>query len=360
MQKVWYRKSVGWWYATFSTTQGQEQVKLVKGPKDRATRKLAERKLLEELKARPAATKVSKKAPDWLTVRGVLKGFLRHSKKHHEPVTYDWYKNFFKSFARLFGKVPVNQLAKKHVTRWIEKAGYNPTSANRAVGALKAAFNWAVSEEYIPSNPIAHVKKPRGLIRDRILTHEERELILRSIRDDCFRDFVAGMTLTGCRPGEVAGVTSEQIELERGVWNFEKHKTVKKTGRPRIVYLCPEALQLTRRLVAKHPDGPIFRNTRGVAWTRNAVRIRFRNLRKKFPQLKGVIAYTYRSSFATDALEQGVPDATVSALLGHTNTNTLHKFYARLSHKIDHLKDAAKKATQDHPPAGGGPRDTAE
>src|SRR5262249_51319847 len=117
-----------------------------------------------------------------------------------------------------------------------------------------------------------------------------------------------------------------------------KHKTAKKTGRPRIVYLCPAAVELSKRLIEQcQDDGPIFRNTRGRPWTKNAVLIRFCKLRKKHPQLKGVIAYTYPSSFATDALEAGVPDATVAALLGHTNTNTLHRFYARLSHKIDHL-----------------------
>jgi integrase len=357
MQRVWYRKSAGCWYATFTEDGRQKQLRLVKGPHDRRHKKLAEQKLLDELKARPAARDSSaKKAPDWLTVRGVLKGFLRFSKKHHEPTSYAWYRNFFRSFARLFGNLRVSQLARKHVSRWLETAGYNPTSANRAVGAIKAAFNWAVAEEHIPGNPIAHVKKPRGLVRDRVLTPEERQLILGSIRDERFRNFVEAMTLTGCRPGEVAKVAPEHVELTRGVWVFPKHKTVKKTGKPRVVYLCPEAIELTRRLLKEHPDGPLFRNTRGHPWTRNAIRIRFRNLRRKHPELKGVIAYTYRASFATDALEAGVPDTTVSTLLGHVGgTGTLHRFYARLAHKVDHLRDAAARATQDRPPAGDGP-----
>jgi integrase len=245
------------------------------------------------------------------------------------------------------------------VKTWLKEKSYNPTSQNRAISAVKRAFNWAVEEEHIARNPVGHIRKPTSLERDRVLTTEERQLILPSIKDECFRDFLAGMSLTGCRPGEVARVAAEGIDLERGLWTFEKHKTAKKTGRPRVVYLCPEALELTRRLLAKNPVGPIFRNTRGMPWTRNAIRVRFRNLRDKHPELKGVIAYTYRSSFATDALEAGVPDATVSALLGHTNTATLHKFYARLSHKVDHLKEAAAKATQDRQGARVAPPDNA-
>lgn len=40
-----------------------------------------------------------------------------------------------------------------------------------------------------------------------------------------------------------------------------------------------------------------------------------------------------------------MPDATVAALPGHTNTDTLHKYYARLSGRLGHLKDAAARAT---------------
>lgn len=343
MQRVWYRLATKSWYATFNDGGRQRQMRLLSGPKDRAHKQLAKQKLLDELKSRPDQPK---HAPGWLTVRGVLKGFVRHSRKAHEPATAVWHSNLLGGFTSLFGRLPVSQLSRKHVLRWIRKSGYNPTSANRAIGALKRAFNWAVEEEYILKNPVAHVRKPKSLTRERILTAAERELILKSIRGPAFRDFVTGMTLTGCGPGEVARVRKEEVDLDLGVWILPKHKTRKQTGKPRVVYLCPEALELTKRLLLRCPaDGPLFRNSRGLPWTGNAIRIRFRNLRQKHPQLKGVIAYTYRASFATDALEAGVPDATVASLLGHSNTDTLHRFYSRLSQKVEHWKEAAAKAS---------------
>jgi integrase len=292
-----------------------------------------------------------------MLVSHVIDGFLKHSQEAHEPKSYRWYTCLLGTFTPTYGKLRVTQLAKKHVLAWIKARGYNPTSQNRAIGALKRAFQWAVEEEHIPRNPIGHMRKPKSLMRERILTLEERQLILTSIKGQAFREFVRAMTLTGCRPGEIARLRKEDIDLGRGLWIFTKHKTVKKTGRPRIIYLCPEALELTKTLFAKcSDDGPIFRNSRGAPWSGNAIRIRFRNLRRKHPELKGVSAYTYRASFATDALEAGVPDASVAALLGHTNTETLHRFYARLSQKVDHLKAAAQKATQP-PEAGESPRD---
>jgi integrase/recombinase XerC len=282
----------------------------------------------------------------WLTVGHVLRGFLRHSREEHTQATAAWHGYILDPFLNTWGRMRVSRLRKKHVKAWVKAKGYNPTSAAKAIGVLKRAFNWAVEEEHIPRNPIAHVRKPKPLARDRTITPAERQLVLSAIRGPAFRQFVDALTLTGARPGEVARVTAADCDLAAATWTLQRHKTVKKTGKPRVIYLPPEAVELTRELMAKHPEGPIFRNSRGNPWTRNAVRIRFRNLRTKHSELKGIVAYSYRASFATDALESGVPDATVSALLGHTTTATLHRFYNKLSGRIDHLKDAAAKATQ--------------
>jgi integrase len=179
------------------------------------------------------------------------------------------------------------QLKKKHVTGWVEGRGYNPTSQNKAIGAIKRAFQWAVEEEYIRQSPIAHVRKPTVLVRDRILTPNERRLILSSIKGQAFRHFVLAMTLTGCRPGEVARLRRENVDLQRGVWEFANHKTARQTGRKRTVYLCPEAIELTKRRLENLPDGaPVFGNIRNGEFTSNAIRCRFRQLRRKHPQLE--------------------------------------------------------------------------
>ncbi len=355
MQKVWFRKQTGWWYASLRESGQYNQIRLVKASNTREGRKQAEDQLLKELAARSYSQEKAANdphSPTWVTVSHVITGFLDHSGREHEPPTARWYRDLLIPFRTMWGKLRVTQLRKKHVKKWIEAKGYNPTSANKAIGAVKRAFNWAVEEEHIPRNPIAHVRKPKVLTRDRTITPDERVLILNAIRGAAFRTFVNLLTLTGCRPGEIARVTAADVDLDTGVWVLKKHKTAKKTGKPRTVYLCPEALAITCDAIVKRTEGPLFLNSKGKPWTRNAVRIRFRNLRAKHPELKGVVAYTYRASFATDALEQGVQDASVAALLGHTNTATLHKFYARLSSRVEHLRDAATKATRSARSAG--------
>ena len=310
MQKVWYRKSKNAWFATILEAGQQRQLRLVTAANDKHGRKLAEDQLLKELAARDYSIEKESTAeavPSWATVRHVVAAFLTHSRGEHAAETADWYRNLLAPFVDRFGKVRVARLRKKHVHAWIKDKGYNPTSASKAIGALKRAFNWAVEEEHIPRNPVAHVAKPKPLTRDRTLTPGERQLILSKVVGPAFRRFVDAMTLTGCRPGEAARVAAADVDPAAGTWTLKKHKTARKTGKPRVVYLPPEAVELTRELTAVNPTGPLFLNSRGKPWTRNAVRIRFRNLRKKFPELAGIVAYSYRSSFATDALESGVP-----------------------------------------------------
>src|SRR5207253_4802409 len=123
--------------------------------------------------------------------------------------------------------------------------------------------------------------------RTRVLTRDELTEILAAIRDRQFREFMQAMIETGCRPSEVARVTAADVNLDLGVWVFEQHKTAKKTHKPRVVYLSPAMTELSGRLAAERPEGPLFPGRRGTAFTKNAIRIRFRRLREKLPHLKG-------------------------------------------------------------------------
>lgn len=143
-----------------------------------------------------------------------------------------------------------------------------------------------------------------------MITHEADALMGRLdhvIRDEPFRQFVRVMFETGARPGEVARVTAADVNLELGVWVFTRHKTAKKTRRPQAVYLPPAVVELCRGLIARFPEGPIFRGPRGQRpFKRNNIRCRFRRLRKKLPHLKHFVAYTARHTFVTHALRNNV------------------------------------------------------
>ena len=112
------------------------------------------------------------------------------------------------------------------------------------------------------------------------------------------------------------------------------------------MFLTEAAVELTRKLVAERPDGPLFLNRNGRPWTRNAVRIRFRRLRKRYPGFGYFTAYSFRKGFVTDALEKGVGVAQVAELVGHSSTEMVMRHYSQLQERVAHMREMANRATQ--------------
>ncbi len=282
-----------------------------------------------------------------LTTAQLCDLFLDWCQRHNEPTTYDFYKKFQQDFCNMHGSLRALEVKPFHVTRWLDHhKGWGDGSRRCAITAVKRVFNWAETEGLLPVNPIKRVRKPKGGRRDRIVTPVERQEIMATIRGQVFKDFVFAMQETGCRPSEVARISAADVDLEAGTWTFIKHKTFRKTGKPRVVYLTPAMIELTRNLMEKHRTGPLFRNRLGNPFTRNAIRCRFRNLRKKLPHLKDVVSYCFRHSYITDALVNGVPAATVAELVGHKDLKMIEDHYSHLAEKRDHLRQAAIQATR--------------
>lgn len=348
-RKPWFRASKNAWYVEFAGAQ----VRLASGPKSIATREAAERALsrltLEAAgEITPAAGQPS--------VAALCDLFLEFSHRHHEPATYRWYRDYLNDFCRRWGTLTVTGLKPFHVSRWVDAHDSWGEGGRRcAITCVKRAFNYAEAEGVIAASPLRKVAKPRPKARDRVLSAGEREEILAAIKDREFRWFVFAMQETGCRPGEVRKVTAGHCDLDHGLWVFAEHKTAKKTGLPRVVYLTEPMVALCRDLVARHPEGPIFRGPRGQRpFSKNAIRCRFRRLRAALPHLKPFISYTYRATFATDALEKGVGIAHVAELLGHRNTDMVMRHYSRIGQKLQHMREAAERAANGNqrPPHG--------
>jgi integrase len=282
---------------------------------------------------------------DKLTIAVLSDLFLEHSKKHNSPGSYESYRYYLQSFCDTHGRSLAASIKPLHVNRWLDAHPTWKASRRHAVISVKRLFSWADQQGVFTPSPV-RTMKPDGLNRrTRVLSAEEQAEIAAAIKDYQFRQFVRAMFATGCRPSEVARVTAADIDLDLGVWVFQQHKTVKKTKKPRVVYLTPEMIELSRQLMVKNPEGPIFRGPLGnKPFSKNAIRIRFLRLRKKLPHLKHFSAYAARHSFATNALVNGVGIAHVAELLGHTSTVMVSNTYSHLSEKVGHMREAALKA----------------
>lgn len=335
--RPWYRKQNDTWYVC----RNGRQIPLCKGKDNKAEAE----KAYFQVMAREGGLLPE---PISLTVAQACDLFLDWCQRHNAARTYEWYQDYLQDFCDAHGGLRALQLKPFHVTHWLDRhKGWGDGSRRCAITALKRVFNWAENEGLLPANPLRRVRKPPARRRDRILSPKEKADILAAIKDEEFRQFVLAMQETGCRPSEVARVTADDVDLERGVWVLRKHKTQRWTGQPRLVYLTPAMVELTKSLMSRWPEGPLFRGPRsGRPFSRNAIRCRFKRLREKLPHLKGVISYCYRHSFATEALVNGVPAAIVAELLGHKDLKMLAGHYAHLAQKAEHLRQAAITATR--------------
>lgn len=124
----------------------------------------------------------------------------------------------------------------------------------RLFNYAKAAWNW-----YIPDNPCTHLWMPKvDNVRDRVLTHEEQQL-LDAAMDECHNAFAGPVVTllleTSMRASEpLKNATWGDVDWERKVLRLKESKTDK-----RDVALSPRALAALRQLGPAEPSEPIVR-----------------------------------------------------------------------------------------------------
>jgi integrase len=170
-----------------------------------------------------------------------------------------------------------------------------------------------------------------------LVTQEEHFRLLEAATP-WFRLFLAVLWDCGCRPGEAAAITATNFNADNGTVRLKEHKNSHR-GKERIIYLSPAVVDLLKRQRERYRTGPLLRNRCGRAWTTWAVVEAMQATRAR-AGVGSKVCYGYRHTFATDALANGVPDAQVAELLGHSGTAMLHKHYSHLTARTQVLQAA--------------------
>jgi integrase len=260
-------------------------------------------------------------------------------------------------------------------------------------------MKWAVKQGYVDRNPIAELEVPNAEHREVAISQAEFDDWMSFVRNPSLADLATVTWQTGCRPQESTRVEARHVDLTNQRWVFRKSESKMKRI-TRVVYLTDEAFEITKRLMLAHSNGPIFRNTNGRPWTKDAVNCGFHAVQirmgkdemkrrgEQIPQeaieafiprlrltkivktqtVKKTTAelrceakrkltykracelapryslYALRHSWATNALQKGLDALTVAILLGHEDPSTLSKVYQHLSLDPKHMLDQAKRA----------------
>lgn len=334
------------------------------------------------------------------SVVAIADRFLEWVHKHRSPHTYEWYRHRLERFARKYPNLLVRDLRPFHVQEWVDDySELSQTTKRNYMRTVKRCLKWALQQGYVCENPVEHLEVPSAERKETMITQQDYEALLKHCPDESFKDLVVTTWETGCRPQESLRVEARHVDVANSRWVFPQQESKGKKA-PRIVYLSDVALEITKRRMAQFPNGPLFRNTRGQAWTKdssNCAVDRVRNrMGKEEMKLRGVTIterqikafiptlqqtcvsqgierpksasqlkseakrkliarcivelvpryslYSLRHAWATRALQMGLDGLTVAVLMGHSDPSTLARVYQHLSHNPAHLLHQARKA----------------
>lgn len=199
-----------------------------------------------------------------------------------------------------------------------ERGNAVPT-INKRLRYLRAAFNKAVARGYIGRNPMQGWQWAREELRvPRALSADEKSKLIDACPSTQWRSFVVVALLTGCRRGELLGLTWDRVKLDAA----EIVITHTKGKRDRVQPLTAEAVDALRELQASTiRDGGPFRSMNA-----NTMPEQFRAI----VTAAGVAPCTVhdlRRTFATDLARAGVPQFVTQTLCGHASPSTTAKYY---------------------------------
>lgn len=201
---------------------------------------------------------------------------------------------------------PMDAITRRHIADLLGKLDQNsgPASANRTRSTLSALFSWAMSEGLATANPVIGVTKRQERPRERILNDSELAGVWHAAGDDVYGTIIKLLILTAQRRGEIAGLTWNEIDLDRGVISLSGTRT--KNHRAHTFPITPTTQQLLRGI--KSDTEHLFRFD-GWGYAK-------RNLDHRSGVANWVL-HDLRRSVATGMADLGVQPHVVEVVLNH-------------------------------------------
>jgi integrase len=185
----------------------------------------------------------------------------------------------------------------------------------------------------------------RSRSRDCLVGPDLHLLVLAACHCTALRNLVVALEDTGARPGELTAAEGKDWneELRAVVYYGDdrrrqdefRHKNARHR-KDRIVRFTGEALDIARAAVARGPNTPLFPSLRGTKYAPKSVQNSFRHLRDRLG-VRGLTAYSYRHTFATNWLLAGKGIDVLAELLGNS-PETIRKHYAHLCQRQDSIR----------------------
>lgn len=244
--------------------------------------------------------------------------------------TVTQYEKFLKDMLTFIGK-PVWEIKDYDVVACLnayeEATGISASTKNHKRLIASSFFNFLHGRGYINRNPMATVDPIKYVaeVRDALTPREVEKMRIAcgtDIRDNAVLELFMA---TGCRVGEVVGMRVEDIDLKAGCV-----KVLGKGQKERIVFFSERALEYLERYLGDRRSGPVILSCRAPyqGLKKNALENIIRKIAGRAGVEKRVFPHLLRHTFATRALNKGMPLPSLCDLMGHASVDTT-RIYAK-------------------------------
>lgn len=180
---------------------------------------------------------------------------------------------------------------------------------------------------YIHKNPMATVDPIKYVaeVREALSPREMEKMRIacgENIRDNAVLELFLA---TGCRVSEVVNMRLENLDLQAGYV-----KVIGKGQKERIVFFSDRALEYLEQYLGDRRAGAVILSSRAPhqGLKKNALENIIRRIAIRAGISKRVFPHLLRHTFATRALNKGMPLPTLSDLMGHSSVETT-RIYAK-------------------------------
>jgi len=233
-------------------------------------------------------------------------------------------------------------------TAWFKDNTLAAASNNRRLWLLSKMSAWAVAENLLSYNPWLKIK-PRKTTKEIVkpFSQEEAARIIGGFEQSypAWTPFAKFLFLSGCRMSEAIGLQWKHVDFQRQeiciceslplLANGNGHERARKDTKTGSVRFLKTNTQLTELLELIKPasaksDELVFKNpTR----TNHIDSHNFRSRWIKVLERAGIPyrrPHIIRHSFASHAIDQGIPLTGVAYLLGHSDTRMVSQVYGHM------------------------------
>lgn len=190
--------------------------------------------------------------------------------------------------------------------------------ANSVIKILKSVYAFANQTGVVSHNPVANIKKHKETERVAYFNEDQKKRFLKALFSfgkeyKYSTALIYVLYLTGARLGELTSAKWSDLQGNKIV--LEDHKTARKTGKARVIYLSAEAMSVINNMPRSNET--IFKiKDPNTCW---------KQLRQK-ADLNEFRLHDLRHNFCSQAINNGFEMIQVGHLVGHKSVKTMQRY----------------------------------